>query len=115
MAGVSFAIGRLSAITGASSAAGGAALSGIGLAAAGLAAGLGGGFTRAGLLPLMACSVGLTSPGFTLAALSAVLTDLSALFIARAPCCPRPGPRLQCSECPRYDCRAMFLPFVSAP
>src|SRR5476649_2945438 len=121
MAGVSFAIGRLSAITGASSAAGGAALSGIGFAAAGLAAGfetasLGGDFTSAGLPPLMACSDGLASPGFALAALSAVLIDLLALFIARAPCCPRPpGPRLQGSERPRYDPEAVLLPFMSAP
>src|SRR5450830_395766 len=120
MVGVSFAIGRLSAITGASSAAGGAALSGIGFAAAGLAAGfetasLGGDFTSAGLPPLMACSDGLASPGFALAALSAVLTDLLVLFIARAPCCPRPGPRLQSSEHLRYDPDAALLLFMSAP
>src|ERR1700687_3704318 len=93
MAGVSFAIGRLSAITGASSAAAGAALSGIGFTAAGLAAGLGDDFTSAGLPPLLACSAGWPSPVFALAALSAVLTDLLALFIARAPCCPHPRPK----------------------
>src|SRR5664279_1830518 len=114
MAGVSFAIGRLSAITGASSAAGGAAFSGIGFTAAGLAAGLGGDFTSTGLPPLMACSAGLASPGFALAALSAVLTDLLALFIARAPCCPRPSLSLQCSARPRYYPEAVLLPFMSA-
>ena len=64
-----------------------------GLAAGFETASLGGDFTSAGLPPLMACSDGLASPGFALAALSAVLTDLLALFIVRAPCCPRPGPR----------------------
>src|SRR5664280_1883295 len=102
MAGVSFAIGRLSAITGASSAAGGAAFSGIG-------------FTAAGLAALMACSAGLASPGFALAVLSAVLTDLLALFIARAPCCPHPKLSLQCSARPRYDPEAELLPIMSAP
>src|ERR1700688_3611311 len=101
MAGESLAFGRLSAITGASSAAGGAAFSGIGFAA-GLAAGftsglkapvfvtasLDGDFTSVPLPPFMVCSASL--PGFALAALPAVLPDLLALFIACAPDCPHP-------------------------
>src|SRR5882672_11023646 len=83
MEGVSGAVGSLSAITGASSAAGGAALSGIGFTVDGLAADLGtGDFTSTGLPPLMACNAGLPPTGFAIAALLAVLMDLSALFIA---------------------------------
>src|SRR6202140_5742091 len=97
MGGDSLARGRLSAITGASSAAGGTALSGIGLPAAGLATGfasafktlgLGADLTSAALPPLMLCSAGL--PGFALATLPAVLTDLLALFFSHAPYCLHP-------------------------
>src|SRR6185437_8382926 len=62
MAGVSLAIGRLSAITGASSAGAGDALSAAGLAA--------GGLTSAAVLPLAT-------------ALPAILPGLSILFMAR--------------------------------
>src|SRR5471032_1243432 len=116
MAGVSFTGSRLSAITGTSSATAGTGLGDsafiiavLDCAAGGApdlaAASFGGGdFTGAALLPflppLMACNTGLPLggllPGFTLAALPAVLTALLALAISLAPECLVRSPRLQC-------------------
>src|SRR5664279_803985 len=108
MAGDSFTGSRLSAITGTSSATAGAAerafiiavLDCGGAAAPGFPPSLAGASLPPFLPPLIDRNIGLPKiglpfcivlPGFALAALPAVLTDLLALAISYAPHCPCPG------------------------